>query len=102
MARAAVEAAEVAEVSGLLEVALIELARGPYRQVGGKICPLLSAFGPSRDHRYLDDKIAGGGPRMSMSLAQMVKRSKRHRRCVVDGRLRGGRGVRRLPRVRSL
>jgi hypothetical protein len=40
VARAAVEAAEVAEVSGLLEVALTELARGPYRRVGGKICPL--------------------------------------------------------------
>ncbi len=102
MARAAVEAAEVAEVSGLLEVALTELARGPYRRVGGKICPLLSAFGPSRDPRYLYDTSAGGGPRMSMSLAQMVKWGKLDRRCVVDGTLRGGRGVRRLPRVRSL
>ena len=39
---------------------------------------------------------------MSMSLAQMVKWGKFDRRCVVDGTLRGGREVRRLPRVRSL
>src|SRR5829696_1434499 len=32
---------------------------------------------------------------MSMSLAQMVKWGKLDRRCVVDGTLRGGRGVRR-------